>query len=702
MTQVATEHMADTEAATGETPPSWLRFLALAGATGVLAFGAVGLLLAVNGWYRPALAFPLGAGAAVAIIWLAWPALVPKRPVSRDAHVYAAVGVVAILAITAWNAGHASQHVLINRDGGSYANTARWIARDGSLDVKPRVGPFVQDRTLYFDSFGIYQMKDGTLQFQFAHLLPVVLAEAYAIKGDAGLFHAPEVLGGIALLAFFVLAWKLIRRPLFALSAMLALAFIIPQVSFSRDSYSEIPSQILLFTALWLLVSPRVLPTWRAALVSGLFLGALEATRIDAIVFFIGVPVFIAVAWLRADGAAGRRALLPAIGAFVAGLVPGIALGAIDLTLHSGKYYSDLSHNVKQLIEASVASVIVCAIVVAIASLSGVVRAVRRLPWPSLAAIAGVLVGGAGFFGWLIRPRVQHIRGGVVGLVGGLQGAEHVTFDPTRKYFERSLTWMSWYLGPLTVAVAIIAAGLLVWALLRGRMPRVIGALAVLGPGTLLYLYKADAVPDHPWVTRRFLVGAFPVLILLALGLAAAVSGIGSGSRSGEKPAGRYRVARAAGAIVFAVAAIAYPIHTIVNVRAMTEQRSYLSVVDEACSDLGRRPVVIVLERDAKDLFDDWIPQALRSWCGADVGVARGRAHADVIRQLAQSWRAQGRRLFVAAVDAATVRKVLPDAAVVSTHEGINTFFLQPALTHRPDKYARQSFSMSLAPVPTG
>ena len=45
---------------------------------------------------------------------------------------------------------------------------------------------------------------------------------------------------------------------------MLALAFLIPEVSFSRDSYSEIPSQMLLFTALWLLVSPRVLPRWRA------------------------------------------------------------------------------------------------------------------------------------------------------------------------------------------------------------------------------------------------------------------------------------------------------------------------------------------------------------------------------------------------------------------------------------------------------
>ena len=53
-----------------------------------------------------------------------------------------------------------------------------------------------------------------------------------------------------------------------------------------------------------------------------------------------------------------------------------------------------------------------------------------------------------------------------------------------------------------------------------------VGVLAVLAPGSMLYLYKADAVPDHVWVTRRFLVSAFPLLILLAFGLAAACFGL--------------------------------------------------------------------------------------------------------------------------------------------------------------------------------
>ena len=695
MTREATERTADDADSAGSSPPGWLRLFALATAAGVLAFGSVGLLLAVNGWYRPALAFPIGAVAWIAVLVLARPALASEPAVSRDAHVYAAVGVAAILAITVWNAAHASQHVLVNRDGGSYANTARWIARDGSLAVKPRVGPFANPPTVGFDSFAVYQMPDGTLQFQFAHLLPVVLAEAFAIGGDAGLFHAPEVLGGIALLAFFVLAWRLFRRPLFALSAMLALAFIIPQVSFSRDSYSEIPSQILLFTALWLLVTPRFLPNWRVALASGLFLGALEATRIDAIVFLIGVPALLAVAWLRADRDVRRRVVLPAICAFVAGLVPGLTLGLIDLTRHSGKYYGDLSHNVRQLVLVAIGSAFVCAVAVAAGSWTGLVRGLRRMPWPVLATTAGVLAGCAGFFAWLIRPSVQHLHGKVlIGLVGGLQAAEHVAVDPTRTYFERSLVWMAWYLGPLTLAAAIVGAALLVRQLLLGRMTRVIGVLVVLAPGSVLYLYKADAVPDHVWVTRRFLVSAFPLLILLALGLAAACAGISLRNRFGA--------AARVGAIAFAVLAVAYPMYTIVGLRSMSEDRGFLAVVHDACADLGDRAAVVVLERDEKDLFDDWIPQALRSWCGAEVGVTRGPGRADALARLARAWNAQGRRLFVVAVSADAVRKVFPQAAITPTRVGINTKFVQPTLTHRPDAYARQSFSMVVAPVPTG
>jgi hypothetical protein len=686
----------------GVEPPSWLRWAAFVPAAGVLALGSVGLVLAVNGCYRPVLAFTIGGAAWLGLLALARPALTGPGPLvgaqpvgptsgSRAAHLYAAVAVAAIAVITAWNMAHASEHVLIDRDGGSYANTARWIARDGSLAVKPRVGPFANEPTVSFGSAAVFQMPDGSLQFQFAHLLPVVLAEAHAVAGDTGLFHSPELLGGFALLAFFVLAWRLLRRPLFALSAMLALAFIIPEVSFSRDSYSEIPSQILLFTALWLLVTARVLPRWRVALVAGLFLGSLEATRIDAIVFLVGVPVVCAVAWVRADAADRRHTSLPAIVAFVAGIVPGIGLGLIDLVRHSGLYFSDLAREVHKLSLATAGSAVVC--LLGASTWRFVFPFLRRLPWRALSGGAALGVAFLGFGVWALRPRLQHVRGDAQSIVW-LQQSEHVAVDATRLYFERSMSWMAWYLGPITLILAIIGAALIVRALLLGRMMRAASALAVLAPGSVLYLYKAQAVPDHVWVTRRFLVSAFPTLLLLALGLAAYLGNVKSTARG--------TCALRVGAVAVAVMAVAYPLYTLVGVRSMAEETGYLGVAKEVCDEIGPHAAVVVVESARTDAIDDWVPQALRGWCGAEVGITRGGAHADALHRLAREWTAAGRPFFVVGSSYGYMREVLPKAQINQTRSAVDTTLLAPTLTRRPDAYGSQSLTMVVARLEPG
>jgi hypothetical protein len=678
-------------------PPSWLRVVAFAPAAGVLALGSAGLLLAVNGLYRPGIAYAIGGGVWIALLALARPVL-SRRPSrragrvatsARVAHVYAAIGVIAIVAMTAWNMTNNSEHVLIDRDGGSYTNTGRWIARDGSLVVHPRVGPFATDKSVGFGSVAVFDMPDGSLQFQFAHLLPVVLAEAYAVGGNFGLFHAPELLGGFALLAFFVLAWRLFRRPLFALSAMLALAFSIPEVSFSRDSYSEIPSQILLFTALWVLVSPRVLPRWRIALTAGLLLGALEATRIDAIVFLIGVPVVCVGAWLRSAPKDRRRVVLPSIAAFVAGIVPGLTLGLVDLMRHSVGYWHDFRPDVRTLGRVTLISLLVC---LGIAGLWRFAAPLRTgVPRRVLAGGAATIVASVGFGAWAIRPRLQQVHG-ADGAIVGLQRLEHVTVDATRMYWERSLSWMAWYLGPLTIAVAIIGAALLVRALLLGRLAHTFGAVALIAPVSLIYLYQARAVPDHVWVTRRFLLGAIPLLVLMALGLASHMAGARSASL-------RSRSARFGG-VILAVAAVAYPVHTLLPVRATAEETGYLAVVTDACAIIGPRAAVVIVESARTDSIDDRAPQAFRGWCGAEVGVMRGDAQPDDLQRLADGWNTVGRRFFVVSSSSTYVHSLLPNATFTSTRRALDTKLLAPTLTHRPDAYGTQSLELTIASVP--
>src|SRR5207302_735593 len=112
------------------------------------------------------------------LLGLARPILLAPGATARSAHVAAGIAVVFVGAIALWHAEHASQHVLINRDGGAYTNAGRWIAREGSLRVSPAVGPFAHQAGLTFASNAMYQNHDGSLSFQFAHLLPAVLAEA--------------------------------------------------------------------------------------------------------------------------------------------------------------------------------------------------------------------------------------------------------------------------------------------------------------------------------------------------------------------------------------------------------------------------------------------------------------------------------------------------------------------------------------------
>jgi hypothetical protein len=669
-------------------PPRWLLVVALGLAAGVLCFGLVGLALAINQQYKPALVFPLAAVAWVLVMWLARPVYAGVAASPRRAHSVAAVGLGLLGVITLWNGAHASQHVAINRDGGAYTNEGRWIARAGNLEVR-RAGPFTTDHSLAYFSYATYEMPDGSTQFQFAHLLPVVLAGAYNIGGNAGLFHIPEILGGIALLSFFVLAWRLFRRPLFALSAMLALAFIIPQVSFSRDTYSEIPSQILLFTALWLLVSKKVLPSWRIAMTAGLFLGAMQAARIDALIFFAGLPPIFALAWLRA-AREERGSVLWAMAAFAAGTAPGLVIGFVDLVNHSGYYYRDLIMDVHKLEKAFAISAVLSLIVVV--AWRFVVPFARKISWAVVGSVVAGLVIFGGFATWVLRPHLQTARAGLSGLTSGLQGVEHQVIDPTRVYSERSISWMGWYLGPLTVAVAIVALGLLLRALLTGRYLRAFAALALLAPGTAFYLYKPDAAPDHVWVTRRFVVSAFPTLILLAVGLAAAVFFV--------KTAGRWTSALRVGAVVVAVAAFAYPLYTTKPVQAMSEQRGWLQVIDQSCGMMGKRAALVVLERDHHDLFDDWFPQTFRSFCGADVAIMRSPLNGPHLRQLAREWNAEGRSMYVAAVSPDTIKAALPDAQIQQTVNAVNPHFLARTLTRRPYQYMNEGFSMVVAKVP--
>jgi hypothetical protein len=671
--------------------PRWCRALAFAGAALVAAFGAVGLLLAVFGVYRPLLAFSLGALAWLGLLAVARPLLLARGSTSRAAHAGAAAAVVVCVVIGVWHAGNNSQHVLINRDAGSYATTGRWVASHGDLTLDPRVGPFADEPSLQFHSFGVYD-SEGKLTFQFAHLLPALLAQAHRVGGDGFMFAVPGLLSGAALLALFVAAWRLVRNSIVALGAAVAFAFTIPTVWFARDTYSEIPSQVLLFTALWILLDRVSWSRPRSALVAGLLVGLLQAVRVDALAFMLGVPLLFAVAAVWSDN--DRPAVLRSAGMFVAGVVPGLVLGLADLELRSPEYFGALSGEVQQLVVAALAMVLAAALLVFIGP-----KLRERIP--SRATSRAVLANGiavvtvlAGFATWILRPRVQHVRIAESAFIAGFQNAAGVAVDPTRSYYERSLTWLSWYLGPVCLAAAIFGLALLLRSLVIGRERAALALLLLLGPASALYLWRASATPDQVWVMRRYIVSAIPFVVLLAFWFVALLW---------RSPTDGWRrpFARAA-ATVIAIIAAAVPISTTVTLRDMAEQRSYLGAVRDACGTVGRGAAIVVLQ-DPTGIVHEWVPQTLRSFC--DVPVARlpntAPDASSTLRRLASGWAAEDRRLFVVAGAAQTITDVLPDAEPVATRVVENAHFLEQTLFERPDEYVPQSFALALAEVPT-
>ena len=679
--------LAPSRRALPHSEPRWLRVLAFGSASAVAAFGAVGLALAIAGVYRPLLVVPLGAIVWVGLLALARPILRPPGATNPAAHAIAGIAVAFVAAVTSWNAMHSSQHVLIDRDGGAYANAGRWIASHGNLRVVPDT-TFAHSASVSFGSLALYQGHDGVLSFQFAHLLPALLAEARQLGGDRLMFAAPAVLSGVALLAFFVAAWRFLRNPTVALAALVSFAFVIPEVSFSRDTYSEIPSQVLLFTALWIFADRRVLRRPRAALVAGLLLGLLQAARIDALAAVLGLPVLFAVTWMRA-GRHERRSIATSAAACAAGLVPGFVLGATDVVLRSSQYLHLMRGDVRDLVVAMAASIVLSlvAIVVETRLARRGVTLPRGASWVAPAAVAIF-----GFGAWFVRPRVEQLRVASSKMVATLQLGAHVSVDATRAYWERSMVWMDWYLGPATVAAAVVAAALLARSFLRTRSREALAGVALLGPMTILYLWRAHATPDQVWVMRRFLISALPALILLAFGLVAALGR--------WVPARLPRVLPATAALTIGVVGVAYPLLSVVPVAAMSEQRGDLRVVEDACRILGPRAAVVVL-RDPRGHLYQTAPQTLRSWCGASVAIATSKdPEPDDLTRLATAAAGRGTTLWVVAGDAATIRSVFADVTVETTRVVTDSHLLERTLLRRPSHYASEHFSLVLARVP--
>jgi hypothetical protein len=463
---------------------------------------------------------------------------------------------------------------------------------------------------------------------------------------------------------------------------------VMPQVSFSRDSTSEVPTQVLVFTAAWLLCGSD---TWRhrsTAFCAGLVLGLVQPMHVDGLAYMLGLPLVCATVWL--DGRRGapraRRGVFLWLGV---GALVGLSFGLVDLLFRDHGYISSVRGEVVALAGAMVVAIVLAILVVVLSPRDGVTRVLDRARQP-LSIAVGISVLALGFAAWFLRPVLQEVHGAGNGTVAFVQTLGNLAVDSTRKYAELSVQWISWYLGPLSLALAIVAAAVVTSLLVKGslRFPARV-ALFMLAPPALLYLWRPSITPDHIWAMRRFLPAVFPGCVLLVFG---AIGVILRGSRPASTRA------RKCVAVALSVCAIGYAVWTTRHVVNMTEQRGEYAAVEAACRMLGTKSAVVVLEEPSFVHQND--PQTLRSFCNVPVAVMPGTPDASALRDLARGWSAEGRQLFVVSESPATIRKALPGLAVQVTPPATNRHLLNATLLWRPSYYTTESLRFATALVP--
>jgi len=679
--------------------PLWFERGLVVATTGVLSFGGIGLLLAVVGQYSMLSAFAGGTALTVLASILAWPRRGEQSTrdhiVSRGVR-YPAIGMcIMALGFAIWNGADAGHHVAIGRDPGVYAVTGKWIATHGNLEVPTDPQWATKAGGVSVVLPGTYLEDGNRLEFQFNHLMPVLLAEAENLGGDGLLFRVPAVLGALALCAVYAAGCRFVRRPWLVLAAVGALALSLPQLNVSRDTYSEPSVELLLWSGLWLTLVAYQRRRLGMALVAGAVLGGTLLSRVDALVYLIPLPMVAALVLLAARSRAEQRQLRRLHLAVLIGVVPVALLGTLDVIERSGKYYTDLLPQIQQLRLAMAASVLVGFVLLVVwprvapraAGLTGWVAAHRQ--GLSVATAVSLVLGLLA--AWGLRPDAMQGRSTLVPLVGGLQRQAGLPVDPMRTYGEYSISWISWYLGPIAVTLAIIGIAVVAARMWQRIDPDKGLILSAAGLGSALYVWKPLIVPDQIWAMRRFVPATLPLMVLLAavgiaaLGRVVATSAAGSGW---ERPV---IVVGAAGILMFPLG-ITYP------VARFEPQAAILTVVQAACKTVGPRGAILFAADDPAGLL---LPTAVRNWCDAPVAVLERPQSDAEIQQLARSWQASGRTLWVVGSTADKISASAPGVEAVLVASATSSRELEMTIQRAPQSYTRSVMTLyagSVAP----
>jgi hypothetical protein len=584
------------------------------GAAGWLVLvSASGAVFSAAGWWSPWLAWPV----ALALAFGSWWAV---RPLARGRSGGATgpgprAAIVALVAVCAglsgWAAATRSEQVIIHRDAASNIQAAISVATTGQrvvpVDVAALGGPEVlRIPGVTLGSPAFYQVGSGeepAIQPQFVIGPAIGYGFGWWAGGAGVALVLPALATGLALLALGLLVGRLLGRWWGVVAAALV-GVLFPVVHVARATYSEPLALLTLGAGLLALTTVAGSRTEgaaamrRAGVLAGMLVGGTGLIRVDALrETVLLVPVLCLAVALRE-----RWARPTALGLGVSLAVSAGAAGAL-----SYRYVGDIA--------ASLVPLVLLGALGAGGSIGALVlwRRGVRLPGriarilPTTAGGLVVLVGGylASRPFWQVTRQDPNDPG--ARYVAGMQARSGLAVDGGRTYAEQTLAWLSWYVGPVALVVALVVLAALVrravHSVLDGRLEPWLPALVVATTSTLLTLLRPGITPDHPWADRRLLI-ALPLVVVLVVVAAAWCRRRGAAS---GRP-----VLAVLGPVGLVLAVAAPAVVATWPHRAGGIERGSLDAVARVCDRL--RPGDVVLAVDSR-AAGEW-PQVVRGMCG--------------------------------------------------------------------------------------
>lgn len=406
---------------------------------------------------------------------------------------------VALVAVTLWLYTPPADYIVGGKDPGVYLNAGVQISQRGSLIIEDALVASLpaETRGLFFPrhhgaeyysnrfmGFFLIDPARGTVVEQFPHLFPAAVAVGYDLAGLTGARHVPIVCAMLGVLALYFLGARLIGRPAGAAAAAL-LAIHVVQLWHARIPNSEVLGQPLLLAGLLASARAHHDDDVFFAPVGGLLLGLLPFARFDGVLAIGLAGVGLAAFWLT-GGRILWAFMVPLGGAL-------LAFGAYLLTWLAP--YAVLPRIWVQSNRWTILTLLVL----------------------SLAAwLVGTLARRSDAFVNRVRSVLPHLMAAVVIALAAYAAFLREPVGKLALHDAHSLRMFAWYVHPAAIAAAL--AGLaVVGTRVFWRDPAFF--FAACGSAIFLF-YRIRIVPEHFWVTRRYMLIVLPaVLLMLAAAL---------------------------------------------------------------------------------------------------------------------------------------------------------------------------------------